>query len=176
MDPLSQAGKWWAVSASARQRAAGSGRVRAHRGPKSFIVAGMKSSLVALSGLVLAVSVPSLARADVAPEDGYVETCTVEKQQGAGEQCLSCGDAYHGDRDACQRQYAGDGYTKRCQTYGASVWKEVWCKKAAGGSAPAETKTEETAGTSRCSVDGGGGLGGLLAALGLVFVRRRRAR
>jgi hypothetical protein len=155
----------------------------------------MKPSLVALPGLVLAFAVPSLARADVPPPPGYVEQCTAEKQQGAGEECLSCGDAYHGDRDACDRQHAGNGYARRCRTSGASVWTEVWCKKSAGGSAPAPAgpveakpeptqpsgKSEGTAGAtpassgSRCAVDAGGGSGWLLAALGLVFVRRRRA-
>ena len=157
-------------------------------------MAGMKPSLVALSGLVLAIAVPSLARADVPPPPGYVESCTVEKQQGAGETCLSCGDAYHGDRDACDRQHAGNGYSRRCRTSGASVWTEVWCKAGAGGPKPApvgpvETKTEPTpagksegtagatpaSGGSRCAVDAGGGCGWLLAALGLVFVRRKRA-
>lgn len=152
-------------------------------------MAGMKPSLVALPGLVLALVVPSLARADLPPPPGYVESCTVEKQQGAGESCLACGDAYHGDVDACQRQHAGDGFARRCRTSGASVWTEVWCKKSAGGPAPAvEAKTEPqpagkgegTAGAtpassgSRCAVDAGGGSGWLLAALGLVFVRRRR--
>jgi hypothetical protein len=153
----------------------------------------MKPSIALSSGLVaLGLVLPAVARADVPPEPGYVESCTVEKQQGAGEACLACGDAYHGDRDACQRQHAGDGYAKRCQTRGASVWTEVWCKKGAGGGvaagptpAPSETKDDKpaaapaasSAGGGKCSVVAGpGGAAGSVSLLVVLGLARRRSR
>jgi hypothetical protein len=60
------------------------------------------------------------------PPDGYVESCTVEKQQRAGLSCKLC-DSYHGNpADYCAKQ-AGAGFRQVCRTRGASVWGEVWC-------------------------------------------------
>lgn len=67
----------------------------------------------------------SFALADIPPPDDYVETCTVAQAcEGEG---VACGDAYFGDRGACARQYAEQGYTRACKTRGASTWTEVWC-------------------------------------------------
>jgi len=68
------------------------------------------------------------ARADIAPSPDFVETCTVGRQQRAGETCVECGDSYHGAPDACARQYEPRGYARRCRSSGASVWNEIWCK------------------------------------------------
>ena len=76
----------------------------------------------------LCLSFSLTAKADLPPPKDYVEDCTVKKQQKTGETCISCGDSYFDDIDACQKQYQPKGYAKRCQTMGASVWKEVWCK------------------------------------------------
>ena len=67
------------------------------------------------------------ALADIPPPPDYIETCTIDQQCG-GRPGVACGDAYHGDRDACERQYASQGYSKACQTAGASTWTEVWCQ------------------------------------------------
>lgn len=72
-------------------------------------------------------TVAAVALADVPPEPGYVEKCTVDKQQKSGEKCEMCGDAYHGEPEACAKKFAGSEHTKRCQTRGASTWDELWC-------------------------------------------------
>ena len=78
-----------------------------------------------LSLAVLLFSASSLA--DIAPPPGYVEQCTVEKQQKKGEECKSCS-AWHGERDKCEKELGTQGYTQRCKSRGASAWSEVWCK------------------------------------------------
>jgi hypothetical protein len=67
------------------------------------------------------------ARADVPPPEGYVEACTVANEQGPGAECVDCR-AWHGERDACVKEWGAKGYKQRCKTYGASAWGEVWCK------------------------------------------------
>ena len=82
------------------------------------------------------------AYADLPPAPSYVENCTIDKQQTKGEQCISCGDAFHGDVDACKNQYTTQGYTKKCQTSGASVWTEIWCKTATQSKAETVVKAQ----------------------------------
>ena len=83
------------------------------------------------------------AYADLPPGPSYVENCTIDKQQTKGEQCISCGDAFHGDVDACKNQYTSQGYTKKCQTSGASVWTEIWCKPATQSTAETGVKAQK---------------------------------
>ena len=71
--------------------------------------------------------IASRAAADIPPPDGYTEQCTVAIQQQAGEVCVACS-TYVTDTNKCASRPELAGYTKRCQTYGASVWGEVWCK------------------------------------------------
>jgi hypothetical protein len=79
--------------------------------------------LLALGALAL----PSSARADLPPPDDYVEQCTVDKAQGRTKQtCQSCS-AWHGDPDACKKQFEGGTFAHECRAYGASTWSEVWC-------------------------------------------------
>lgn len=70
---------------------------------------------------------PTAARADVPPEPGYVEKCTIEKQCKKNEEGDACR-AWHGDRDVCSRKHAADGFEYKCRTRGASVWSEVYCR------------------------------------------------
>lgn len=156
----------------------------------------MRTLTVLVPAVLVALALPALARADIPPSPDYVETCTVENQQGPGETCLVCGDAYHGDVDACQRQHAATGHTRRCRTAGASVWREVWCK---GGAAvppvaapvkaadakpspqarttqPAPAAADSSVAGSGCSVGARGAPGGwmfALVGLGLAASRRR---
>lgn len=67
------------------------------------------------------------AAADLPPPVGYVEKCSVEKQRGSAEDCVSCS-TYFAQADACEKQHAPRGYARRCRTRGASTWSEVWCK------------------------------------------------
>lgn len=92
-----------------------------------------RSAVAAVLVLVLAVSLP--ASADVPPPPGYVETCTVERQQKPGEECRECR-AWHGERDACEKTLGKDGFERRCSTAGASVWTELWCRNADAPAAP----------------------------------------
>jgi hypothetical protein len=71
----------------------------------------MKQSLVygfTVSAL-LVLGGAKIAFADVAPPVGYVEQCTVEKQQAAGKACVACKNDYTsfvGDAgDRCVQQY-----------------------------------------------------------------------
>ncbi len=76
--------------------------------------------------LVLPLSA-TLARADVPPEPGYVEKCTVEKQCKKSEEGDACR-AWHGDPEVCARKHEADGFEYRCRTRGASAWTEVYCR------------------------------------------------
>ena len=69
-----------------------------------------------------------VARADVPPPNGYVEDCTVQRQQQKGEECQAC-KAWYGGREDCVA-LEGQGYVSRCRTRGASVWGEVLCRPA----------------------------------------------
>jgi len=151
----------------------------------------MKLSTALLPGLLLGLAIPSLAQADVPPGPDYVESCTVEAQ-GAGMECVLCGDAYHGDVDACEKKHA-PGLERRCKTSGASVWKEVWCKKSAAAppvtppeasdakaKTPASPQTEtkdippKPAGGCSIAADGLAGAGWMFAVLGLGLAGSRR--
>ena len=79
----------------------------------------------------------SVAWADVAPPPGYVEQCTLEKQQVQADTCTLCPSSYQ-DPEKCKKEWEAKGYEKRCQSRGASVWNEVWCKV---GSTKPSTKT-----------------------------------
>ena len=92
----------------------------------------MKQSIVHgfLLGIAFSVGYVPLAIADIAPPPGYVEQCTVEKQQAVGKSCVACPNDYRSTfadagPSACQVQYEPLGYTKACNSYGASVWTEV---------------------------------------------------
>jgi LPXTG-motif cell wall-anchored protein len=82
-----------------------------------------KLLLAAVCAVTLA---PLEARADVAPDPDYVESCTLEKQRENGEECFECRASFQ-DPDAC-KQHAEGGFAPRCQTRGASVWTEIWCR------------------------------------------------
>jgi hypothetical protein len=83
-----------------------------------------KSILVLVAGMFFC----GVAAADLAPPRGYVETCTVEKEQKKDEVCTTCR-ASRQDRQTCKKNLEEKGYTKRCRAHGANVWTEVWCKK-----------------------------------------------
>ena len=93
----------------------------------AFVTSAL-SVLCAMS--LLAMTFAGAAHADVPPPEGYVEQCTIERQQSAESHCEACG-TYHGERERCVTQYASTPFTKRCQTAGASVWTEVWCRSRA---------------------------------------------
>lgn len=101
------------------------------------------------------------AYADVAPPDDYVETCTLQKQQTGGLECFECsgtmsaGAADSGIEGMCEAPatYEADGYTQKCQTAGASNWKEIWCRPGAGSAGDASVEESNAGGDGDgCSV------------------------
>lgn len=86
-------------------------------------MAGMKKTLAAL----VIVLFPGLVLADIPPPEGYVEQCTVAKACRKGEEGTECR-GWHGDREGCSNRLSPEGWEARCQTRGASVWTEVFCR------------------------------------------------
>ena len=73
-------------------------------------------------------AIPGAAFADIPPPRGYVEDCTIANVQKDGEECIERS-AWHGDVYAAQR-YLGDfGYCRRCKTYGATTFGEIYCRQ-----------------------------------------------
>jgi hypothetical protein len=106
------------------------------------------------------------AAADVPPSPELVETCSIDVQQsklGAGESCRTCTGSWRAAVNDCGRLPAG--LTKRCRTYGALQWTEVWCgvpvAAAASASASAAASVAPSASASASatasapSTDGG---------------------
>ncbi|MCB9638225.1 MAG: hypothetical protein H6727_04860 [Myxococcales bacterium] len=93
----------------------------------------MQRRFLLLSALTFACMFASLlggvptAQADVAPFPGYVERCTIARQQGPNEQCSLCR-TYWRQPNRCSATFASQGFTRRCRTRGGSVWSEVWCR------------------------------------------------
>jgi hypothetical protein len=73
-------------------------------------------------------------RADVAPEDGYVEKCTLEKACPLGQECVQCPADYrdYSGKPVCEQNLLSLGFSKQCQSGGASVWEEIWCRPVSG--------------------------------------------
>ena len=113
----------------------------------------------------------AMALADVPPEPGYVERCTVEQACGgrAGEACS----AWHGGSEDCN-PFRAKGWEKACQTRGASAWAEVWCAPA-GTAAPAKDPVPPT--PRRCDTVPAGavGIGALMLTIA-GFTRRKRIK
>ncbi len=108
----------------------------------------MKRTAVGLLTACLAIlGAARSAQADVAPPDDYVETCTVEEQQGAGETCVTCQVSYE-DFEACATTYEPQGYTKRCKTAGASFYSEVYCRTGSESGSGGSTGSAGNAGTT----------------------------
>jgi len=132
------------------------------------------------------------ARADIPPPEGYVETCTLEKQGTAENECVSCG-TWHEAPNKCTDLHGPEGYTPKCRTTGATAWTEVLCRPKAGGAAtPTPTAVQPEADKpatddkaapqpaaaeptkSKCAGADLEGSIGLALALGALIVARRR--
>ena len=74
------------------------------------------------------------SRADLAPPGDFVETCTLEKQASAGQECQACR-AYYGNHDHCSNSLSALGFAQKCRSRGASTWSEVWCRSASPNAA-----------------------------------------
>ena len=83
------------------------------------------------------------AFADIAPEDDYVEECTMENMIDGGSECESCTNSMgeNQNSEACVA-LEEQGLVKQCQTYGASFWTEIWSAEGKGiDTAKKETET-----------------------------------
>jgi hypothetical protein len=80
-------------------------------------------------GLALASSIAFVgpARADMPPPDGYVEKCTVANQETPATECLACGSG-HFYNGRCSKLLTPYCFGNVCQSYGATVFTEVWCR------------------------------------------------
>jgi MYXO-CTERM domain-containing protein len=94
--------------------------------------------------------------ADMPPPDGYVEACTIAKKKAATSECLECR-GWYGNVNWCTNLLAPYCYTKLCNTYGASVWTEVFCrtKDAKAPVVPSDTLSIITSPGGDPAVDGG---------------------
>jgi hypothetical protein len=89
------------------------------------------------------------AAADLPPPAGFVEQCTAAKKQAAspGTECYACS-SYHGSMDKCPTLLTPSGFTKSCQSRGASAWSEVWCRPAGGPALTPDQQKELVAPTA----------------------------
>lgn len=155
----------------------------------------LSRGLAPVGFLLALLLVPAAATADVPPPPGYVEKCTVEQAQvRTGHTCEMCGDAYHGDREACANKYSGTStMSLECKTAGASVWDEVWCDSAKALTPEDKAASEKVAAEQTAPTGGGdkgqkgcgcaatrngpvGGAAGLVFGLGLLGLGRARRR
>jgi hypothetical protein len=128
--------------------------------------------LTSLVGLALVLGALS-ARADLGPEPGYVELCTLERQQAPGERCILCRSSYHGAPHKCEEELKGRGFAQRCRTAGASTWKEVWCNGPIAAPAPKPAAAPPPPAPSRAPVVFAAVFGTLALAGGLLLWRAR---
>ena len=95
-----------------------------------------KLTWFAVSLGALFVCTVSPARADVAPPNDYVEACTLKKKTTSSSECVECQNSQMNDSKArCGQLLSPYCYEQVCQTYGASVWTEVWCRTKSEGRA-----------------------------------------
>lgn len=70
----------------------------------------------------------ALAYADIVPDD-YIETCTLERYTATGAACAVCRSSVFDEAMSADcAMLASQGLTRMCQTAGATVWSEVWCR------------------------------------------------
>jgi hypothetical protein len=93
-----------------------------------------KTTVLAVLGSIGVAAGGAIARADIAPPPDYVESCTLEKTCPAGEECVLCPADYrdYSSTPVCEKNLESLSYVKKCKSYGASFWKEVWCRPATG--------------------------------------------
>jgi hypothetical protein len=104
---------------------------------------GFRWSLMVVACVV---AIATVAMADVAPPDDYIETCTLEQQHHDDFECLECRMSYLVDQNDeegmegyCDPDaLSDDGYEQKCRTWGGSVWDEIWCRPSPGTDGPAD--------------------------------------
>jgi hypothetical protein len=99
-------------------------RVNVARAREDTMRIGRLGLLVAT---VFAMAGASRALADMPPPDGYVETCTIARQQTSKTECLECMDM-HDQTERCTNLLAPYCYVKVCKTWGSTSFTEVLCR------------------------------------------------
>lgn len=94
----------------------------------------MRPPLLVVSA-VAALLLPAVALADVPPPSGYVERCTLEAASADGQECVQRS-GWHGEKGLPGRWLAEYGFCQRCQTYGASVHGDIYCRPKGGKPLP----------------------------------------
>jgi hypothetical protein len=114
----------------------------------------MRYLSVALT-VALSLTLVGSVRADIPPPPDYVEKCTVANKQTTTSECLACSSGYFA-LNKCSGLLTPYCYSKVCQTYGASVFSELWCRTKGEGvpAVPADTLAKVNASGS-ISFDGG---------------------
>ena len=116
--------------------------------------------------MIVFLSLIATAFADVAPEDNYVEECTMENMIDGGSECESCTNSMDENQnsEACVA-LEEQGLIRQCQTYGASFWTEIWCAEGKG----IDTTKEKT--QTGCNA---AGIAALASPLLIVLIGLRR--
>lgn len=83
--------------------------------------------VVLAAAFVTLVCTASPARAQ-GPAPSDVDPCSLGEQQKSGDDCLLCR-AYYRNNAHCAHALTEYGYSKSCRMRGASMWREVWCRK-----------------------------------------------
>ena len=113
-------------------------------------------------GLAMVVGVSAARADDIGPEDeARIRECTIERQSSAGAQCVTCTRSV-GQPQQCTG--ALDGKDLRCG-YGATHHTEIWCR----GPRPGSTSRGMS-----CAIGAGPAGAGVLGALAMLSMRRRR--
>lgn len=117
------------------------------------------------------------AFADVPPPDDYVEKCTVAEKEQPGTKCNTC-NGFGPEPDKCKMQFEGTPYQYVCQTWGGTVYTEVWCDGDPKADEPKTPGGDEGDGCALKSLGGGGAGGAFAAALvaAVIGLIRRRQR
>ena len=99
-------------------------------------------ALAGVAALAVVTTFAASGWADLAPPGRPPDTCTMEQQAAPGQECHPCR-AYYGNHEHCPESLAAFGFTKKCRSYGASNWSEIWCRPESAASAKVPSKILE---------------------------------
>jgi hypothetical protein len=80
----------------------------------------------AFFSVVGSASPPARAQVPAPPSD--VDPCSLGERQKSGDDCLLCR-AYYRNNAHCAHVLTEYGFARSCRMRGASMWREVWCRK-----------------------------------------------